>query len=100
MPFVLVDALMASTGSNYRDFDEEIRVYLRQRFNLIGLVADTMYFWLALAIIVVIGFILKMRKRRQYYKKWEEEEKLASTDFDYGDPDNPEDADDDEPWRR
>ena len=96
----LDDALMASTGSNYRDFDEEIRVYLRQRFNLIGLVADTMYFWLALAIIVVIGFILKMRKRRQYYKKWEEEEKLASTDFDYGDPDEPEEPDNEEPWRR
>ncbi len=96
----LDDALMASTGSNYRDFDEEIRVYLSQRFNLIGLVADTMYFWLGLAIIAIVGFVLKMRRRRQYYKKWEEEEKLASTDFDYGDPDDPEAPDDEEPWRR
>jgi hypothetical protein len=34
-----------------------------------------------------------------YYKKWEEDEKYQSTDFDYGDPDNPEQIDDeDEPW--
>jgi hypothetical protein len=97
----LDEALMASTGSNYRDFDEEIRVYLRQRFNFVGLMADMMYFWLALAIIVIIGFVLMLRKKRQYYRKWEDEEKLASTDFDYGDPDDPEKTDDDEePWRR
>ena len=93
-------ALIAATGSNYADFEEEIRVYLRQRFNLVGLVADTMYFWLALAIILIVGFILRMWKRRQYYRRWDEEEKMASTDFDYGDPRRPEESDDDEPWRR
>jgi len=93
-------ALMASTGSNYADFETEVRVYLQQRFNLVGLLADTMYFWLALAVIVIIGFFLALRRRRQYYRKWEEEERLASTDFDYGDPDEPEQPDDDEPWRR
>jgi len=49
---------------------------------------------------VIIGFFLALRRRRQYYRKWEEEERLASTDFDYGDPDEPERPDDDEPWRR
>ena len=93
-------ALMVSTGSKYADFESEFRVYLQGRFNLVGLLADTMYFWLFLAIITVIGFILWLLRRRTYYRKWEEEERLASTDFDYGDPDNPEDADDDEPWRR
>jgi hypothetical protein len=93
-------ALVASTGSKYADFESEFRVYLQGRFNLVGLLADTMYFWLFLAIITVIGFILWLRKRRAYYRKWEEEERLASTDFDYGDPDHPEDVDDDEPWRR
>jgi len=37
---------------------------------------------------------------KEYYKKWEEEEKLHSTDFDYGDPDNPEQTDDEEPWQK
>ena len=93
-------ALMASTGSDYDDFEREISVYLQSRFNLVGLLADTMYFWLALAVIVIIGFVLSIRKRKQYYRKWDEEEKLASTDFDYGDPDQPEQIDDDEPWRQ
>ena len=92
-------ALMASTGSKYADFETEFRVYLQGRFNLVGLLADTMYFWLFLAIITVFGFILWLRRRRAYYRRWEEEERLASTDFDYGDPDHPEVVDDDEPWR-
>lgn len=96
----LDQALLAATGSNYDDFEREIHVYLQSKFNLIGLVADTMYFWLALAVIVVIGFFLSLRRRRQYYRRWEEAERLESTDFDYGDPDQPEQSDDDEPWRQ
>ena len=61
---------------------------------------DTMWFWLALAIILVVGAFWKYSQRRKYYKKWEAEERLHSTDFEYGDPDNPEQTDDDEPWRQ
>ncbi|MCK4461083.1 MAG: LPXTG cell wall anchor domain-containing protein, partial [candidate division Zixibacteria bacterium] len=68
-------------------------------FNIATLFMDTMFFWLGLAMIVIIAAFLRYRKRRKYYKQWEEEEKLHSTDFDYGDPDNPEQIDDDEPWR-
>lgn len=94
------NALLASTGANQNEFNEEVRLYLAKHYNIITLFADTMYLWLGLAIIVIIGAILKYKKRRQYYKKWEEEEKLHSTDFDYGDPDNPEKLDDDdETWR-
>jgi hypothetical protein len=93
-------ALMISTGSNYADFEQELHVYLNGRFNLIGLVSDTMYLWLGLAVVVIVGFILSLRRRKQYYDRWDDEEKLASTDFDYGDPDEPEEIDDDEPWRR
>ncbi len=92
-------ALLASTGSDYAEFNEEIHSYLLSHYNLVTLLADTMFLWIGLAIIVVIGAFLKFRKRRQYYKKWEEEEKLQATDFDYGDPDRPEKPDDDEPWR-
>lgn len=93
-------ALLAATGSNSSDFEGEINVYLLGKFNLIGLLADTMYFWLALAVVVVIGFFLSLKRRRKYYERWEEEDRLASKDFDYGDADHPEQTDDDEPWRQ
>lgn len=105
-------ALMAATGSNYADFENEFRVYLDGRFNATSLLADTMYFWLALAFVLILGGYLQWRRRRAYYKKWEREEKYESKDFDYGDPDQPEKTDsdefedpddfddDDEPWRK
>ncbi|MEA2030836.1 MAG: peptidase MA family metallohydrolase [candidate division Zixibacteria bacterium] len=91
-------AMIAATGSSYSKFEDEVEIYLSEHYNIVTLFTNTMYLWLGLAIIVVIGGFLKYHKRRQYYKKWKEEEKLQSTDFDYGDPDNPEQLDDDEPW--
>ncbi len=93
------EALTVSTGANYAEFETEFQTYWRSRFNVVTILADTMWLWLLLALIVVIGAFLRYRKRREYYKKWEREEKYQSTDFDYGDPDRPEEADDDEPWR-
>ncbi|RKX28507.1 MAG: hypothetical protein DRP47_04160 [Candidatus Zixiibacteriota bacterium] len=92
-------ALVAATGSNYSEFEDEVEIYLSKHYNIVTLYVDTMYLWLVLAIVVIVGVFLKYRKRRHYYRQWEEEEKLHSTDFDYGDPDNPEQLDDDEPWR-
>ena len=92
-------ALMASIGSNYSGFQREFDIYLTQRFNAASLFMDTIYLWIALAVVVIIGGILKMRSRKRYYAKWEKDEELHSTDFDYGDPDRPEETDDDEPWR-
>jgi hypothetical protein len=95
------EALMASTGSDYQGFEDEFRALLMKRFNVVSLFMDTIFLWLGLAVIVVVGGILQFRRRRRYYKKWEDYEKLHSTDFDYGDPDHPERIDDeDEPWRQ
>ncbi len=93
-------ASMAAFGSNYRDLDTEIRLYLGGRYNLITLLTDTMYFWLGLAILVIIAAFIRYRRRRQTYRRWERQERLESTDFDYGNSDEPEQADDDEPWRQ
>ncbi len=92
-------ALVLSTGSDYDGFEREFQTHWSSRFNIVTLLADTMWLWLMLALVVVVGAFLKYRKRRQYYRKWEQEEKYQSTDFDYGDPDKPERTDDDEPWR-
>jgi len=94
------EAIYQATGSTLKEFEADYKIYLNQRFNWVSLFMDTIFFWLFLAVIVVIGFWIKFRKRREYYKKWEEDEKLHSTDFDYGDSDNPEQIDDDdEAWR-
>jgi hypothetical protein len=93
--------LMRSTGSVEAEFEKEFHDYLTQRYNMTSFLMDTIWLWIFLAFVVVIGGFLKYRRRRQYYKKWEEQEKFESTDFQYG-KGRPEDADpdeDDEPWR-
>lgn len=98
----LDSALYHAAGATEVEFEREFKDYLNKRYNFASLFMDTIFFWIGLAFVVIIGFFVRFRKRREYYKKWEDEEKLASTDFDYGDPDNPEepDFDDDESWRR
>lgn len=93
-------ALMAATGSDRTGFEQEFRAYLDSRFNITSLFMDTIYFWMALALVLVVGAVLKYRRRRKYYQEWQNQEKFESTDFDYGDPRHPEKTDDDdEPWR-
>jgi hypothetical protein len=94
-------ALMAATGSDRNGFEQEFRTYLDSRFNFTSLLMDTIYFWMALALVLVVGTVIRYRKRRKYYREWQEDQKFQSTDFDYGDPRHPEktDDDDDEPWR-
>lgn len=94
------EALRAATGADTEEFEKELHTYFRRQFNLTSLLMDTAFFWVGLAVIVIVAFVVKYNRRRKFYKKWEEEEKYQSTDFDYGDPDNPEKIDDDdEPWR-
>ncbi len=93
-------ALLAATGSNHDGFDKEFLASLHNRFNLVSLFMDTIYLWIALAVVLIAGGVRSIRRRRQYYEELDEHDKLHSTDFDYGDPDNPEQPDDDEPWRQ
>ena len=92
-------ALTGAIGADTAEFEAEFADYLRGRFNLVMLVADTMYFWIGLALLLVLAGLLRYARRRRYYERWREEERFQSTDFDYGDPDHPERLDDDEPWR-
>lgn len=100
-PTALDSALIASTGSDLIGFESEFRVFLANRFNAVSLLVDTMFLWVLLAVVIIVGGIMAIKRRRDYYRKWEEEEALQSTDFDYGNPDQPEKVDeDDEPWRQ
>jgi len=95
----LDSALMIAVGSDYKGFQNEFYVYLTNRFNIASLFMDTIYLWIFLALVVIVGAVLRFRKKKDYYKKWKRDEQYHSTDFDYGDSDNPEQTDDDEPWR-
>ncbi|MCX6827075.1 MAG: peptidase MA family metallohydrolase [candidate division Zixibacteria bacterium] len=85
-------ALMAATGSGYDGFEKEFFAYLKQRYNLMTFFADTIYLWIFLALVVMVSSFLYFRRRKKYYRQWEDEERFQSRDFDYGDPDNPEEA--------
>ncbi|UCG60716.1 MAG: hypothetical protein JSV52_10310 [Candidatus Zixiibacteriota bacterium] len=94
------EAIYAATGSTELEFASDFKTYLHQQFNIMSLFMDTIFFWLGLSVLVIIGGWMRYRKKQQYYRKWERQERLESTDFDYGDPANPEKIeDDDEPWR-
>jgi Peptidase MA superfamily len=92
-------ALVVSVGSTEAGFQAELFDQLHSSYNITTLFMDTIWLWLFLAALVVIGFIVQRFRRRRYEKKWEREEILQSTDFDYGvSPEEPDE--DDEPWRR
>jgi hypothetical protein len=93
------DAFLMTFGSNYKEFETEYFDFLNKRYNLMTLFGDLYFLWIFLAAVVVIGFFIRLFRRQKHYKKWDDDERLQSTDFDYGDPDNPEQVDDeDKPW--
>jgi Peptidase MA superfamily len=92
-------ALVVAVGSTQAGFQSELFDQLHVSYNITTLFMDTIWLWLFLAALVIIGFVLQRFRRRRYEKKWEREEILHSTDFDYGTtPEEPDE--DDEPWRR
>jgi hypothetical protein len=93
-------AMLASVGGTVEEFEKEFFDNLKKRYNVMSLFGDLYFIWIFLALVVFFGALIKFLRRKKYYDKWDEEDKLQSRDFDYGDPDNPEQIDDeDEPWR-
>jgi hypothetical protein len=92
-------ALNSAIGSNIDEFQSDLDGEFDRRFNIASLFMDTLFFWLFLAFIVVVGFFINYRRRQKYFKKWDEEEKYQSSEFEYGDSENPEQSDDSESWQ-
>ncbi len=94
-------AMQEAFGLDEKGFEIEAFADIRDNQTLMGIVMGSSLFWGALALIVVVGFVRAMLNRKKRYAQWEEEERYQSTDFDYGDPDNPEKIDDeDRPWEQ
>ncbi|MFH1891692.1 MAG: hypothetical protein ABIK83_03310 [Candidatus Zixiibacteriota bacterium] len=81
-------AMYSAIGADFDTFESEYTKYLEQHYSWLLIFSDMTFVWIGLALLIVVGFLLKKRRGRDTIKRWEEEEKYESTDFDYeeGDP--------------
>ncbi len=93
------EAFQYATRMTVAEFEREFHAHLRERYDLLTLLFDMRYFWLLLVGLLIVGGVMRILSRRSYHRRWKEQEKLESTDFEYGDPKRPEQIEDDEPWR-
>jgi hypothetical protein len=89
------DALLVAIGADYGAFEREFAAYLHGRYNIVSFLFDSNLFWIVLAILAVIGFIVARLRRRRRIEQLDEYDDLHSTDFDYGEVEKP---DEDKPW--
>jgi len=89
------DAFLTAIGLDHEAFNREFSVFLTGRYNLLTLIFDSNILWILLALIIVVGFILSRINRKKRMDELEEYNKYHSTDFDYGDVEEP---DEDKPW--
>lgn len=88
-------AFIAATGADYDAFIREFSIFLTGRYNLLTLIFNSNLLWILLAMVIVVGFIINRIKRKKRLDEFDEYDKYHSTDFDYG---NVEEPDEDKPW--
>lgn len=88
-------AFVAATGADYQTFERDFSTFLHGRYNLVTIIFNSNVLWIALAFLIVVGFILYRIRRKKRFEEFDEYEKYHSTDFDYGEVEEP---DEDKPW--
>jgi hypothetical protein len=88
-------AFIAAIGADLEAFEREFTGYLNRRYNLLTLIFDSNLLWIILALVVVLGFLIVRFNRKRRISRLDEYDKLHSTDFDYGEVEEP---DEDKPW--
>jgi hypothetical protein len=86
------DAFRNALGVSFWDFELDYRQFLANNYTVFTILSDTMGFWIILAVVVVIGYLMVRKRKKDVLDRWKEEEKYESTDFDYT-------GSDDEPWK-
>ena len=66
---------LETTGSKYRDFQQEFLDSVKTRYHWISFFGDTFFLWLGLALLIVFVYLWKKRHAKRILKRWEEEEK-------------------------
>jgi hypothetical protein len=88
----VADAFRGALGISFWNFELDYRQFLASNYTIFTILSDTMGFWIILAVIVVIGYLMVRKRKKEALDRWKEEEKYESTDFDYT-------GSDDEPWK-
>jgi hypothetical protein len=89
------DAFVTAIGTDQAGFEREFSTYIHGRYNLITMIFNTNIFWIFLALLIVVGFVLYLLRRKKRFAEFDEYDKYHSTDFDYGEVEEP---DEDKPW--
>jgi LPXTG-motif cell wall-anchored protein len=81
-------AMYNAIGADFDTFESEYIKYIGQHYGWLMIFTDMTFIWIGLALLIVVGYLLKKKRGQDTIKRWEEEEKYESTDFDYeeGDP--------------
>lgn len=81
-------AFEAAIGASFGTFQREYDLHVKDNYSWLLILSDMWLIWIGLALLIIVGYLLKKKRARDTYKRWEEEEKYESTDFDYeeGDP--------------
>jgi hypothetical protein len=74
------EVFLEGTGSDYIDFQMEFHNYIKNRYQWISLLGDTYFFWLGLAFLIILIYLLKKRYTKKILRKWEEEEKSQANE--------------------
>lgn len=76
-------AFRVAIGADFNAFEEEYILYIKKHYSWLLVFSDMTFIWIGLALLIILGFLLKKKHGKDTIKRWEEEEKYESTDFDY-----------------
>ncbi len=88
-------AFVSAIGVDQAGFEREFSTYLHGRYNLITMIFNSNILWILLAMLIVVGFVMYLLRRKKRFAEFDEYDKYHSTDFDYGEVEEP---DEDKPW--
>jgi len=76
-------AFETAIGADFDTYEREYSLYISGNYSWLLILSDMWMIWIGLALLIIVGYLLKKKHARDTYKRWEKEEKYESTDFDY-----------------
>ncbi len=74
-------AFMRTIGLNYLSFQLEFEKFVKEKYNWVSFLGDTLLVWIGLAFLIVFLYFLKRRHSKKTLEEWEsEEQKIEKND--------------------